>query len=155
VQHQLVHIASWCEGDEFSPNKYGPTPWAKHTKTTVRGALVWEISSVVNYIFSSFSCRSVSDLAELLSSTASTADCPYTYLAHLVLPWSELPRDTTDSLVNLTSPDASSEFANTFLRGSDHQDQPQPRHGHDDQALPHHFVNREVTQAITHQPIRP
>ena len=22
----------------FSPNKYVPTPWAKHTKTTVRGA---------------------------------------------------------------------------------------------------------------------
>ena len=32
----------------FSSYKSVPTPWAKHTKTTVRGPLVWEISRVVN-----------------------------------------------------------------------------------------------------------
>ena len=32
----------------FSPYKYVPTPWTKHTKTTVREPLVWEISRVVN-----------------------------------------------------------------------------------------------------------
>ena len=34
--------------ESFSPYKYVPTTWAKHTKTTVRGALVWEIPRVVN-----------------------------------------------------------------------------------------------------------
>jgi hypothetical protein len=42
---------------ESFPYIYVPTPWAKHTKTTVDEHLVWEISRVVNYIFSSFSCR--------------------------------------------------------------------------------------------------
>ena len=32
----------------FSPYKYVPTPWAKHTKTTVREPLVWKIPRVVN-----------------------------------------------------------------------------------------------------------
>ena len=32
----------------FSPYKYVLTPWAKHTKIIVRGALVWEIPRVVN-----------------------------------------------------------------------------------------------------------
>jgi len=30
----LVDVDVWS----FSPNKYAPTPWTKHTKTTVRGA---------------------------------------------------------------------------------------------------------------------
>jgi hypothetical protein len=34
--------------ESFSPYKYVPTPWAKHTKTTVREALVWKISRVVH-----------------------------------------------------------------------------------------------------------
>jgi len=34
--------------ESFSPNKYVPTPWAKHTKTTVRGAPVWKTPRVVN-----------------------------------------------------------------------------------------------------------
>jgi hypothetical protein len=37
--------------ESFSPYIYVHIPWAKHTKTTVRGALVWQISDVVNYIF--------------------------------------------------------------------------------------------------------
>jgi hypothetical protein len=45
------------EVESFPPYIYVPTPWAKHTKTTVEEPLVWEISRVVNYIFSSFSCR--------------------------------------------------------------------------------------------------
>jgi hypothetical protein len=36
------------EVESFPPYIYVATPWAKHTKTTVRGALVWEISGVVN-----------------------------------------------------------------------------------------------------------
>ena len=32
----------------FASNKYVPTPWAKHTKTTVKGAPVWKIPYVVN-----------------------------------------------------------------------------------------------------------
>ena len=32
----------------FSPYKYVSTPWAKHTKTTVREPLVWEIPRIVN-----------------------------------------------------------------------------------------------------------
>ena len=35
----------------FSSYIYQPTSWAKYTKTTVRGALVWEIHRIVNYIF--------------------------------------------------------------------------------------------------------
>ena len=35
-------------GSFFSPYKYVPTPWVKHTKTTVRGPLVLEIPRVVN-----------------------------------------------------------------------------------------------------------
>ena len=31
----LVDVDVGC----FSPNKYVPTPWAKHTKTTVKGTL--------------------------------------------------------------------------------------------------------------------
>jgi hypothetical protein len=43
--------------ENFPPYIYVPTHWAKHTKTTVEESLVWEISRVVNYIFSPFSCR--------------------------------------------------------------------------------------------------
>jgi hypothetical protein len=34
--------------ESFSPYKYVPTLWAKHTKTTVEELLVWKISRVVN-----------------------------------------------------------------------------------------------------------
>jgi hypothetical protein len=43
--------------ESFPPYIYVPISWAKHTKDYHRGALSWEISRVVNYIFSSFSCR--------------------------------------------------------------------------------------------------
>ena len=34
--------------ESFFSYKYVPTPWAKHTKTTVREPLVWKIAHVVN-----------------------------------------------------------------------------------------------------------
>jgi hypothetical protein len=36
------------EVESFPPYIYVPTPWVKHTKTTVEEPLVWEISRVVN-----------------------------------------------------------------------------------------------------------
>ena len=38
----------------FSPYKYVPTPWAKHTKTTVRGASSWGNPSCSKLDFSPF-----------------------------------------------------------------------------------------------------
>ena len=38
VQHQLVPYQVDVDVGSFSPYKYVPTPWAKHIKTTVRGA---------------------------------------------------------------------------------------------------------------------
>ena len=45
------------EVGSFSPYIYVPTPWAKHTKTTVRGAPSLGIPDVVNYNFLLLSCH--------------------------------------------------------------------------------------------------
>jgi hypothetical protein len=52
------------EVESFPPYIYVPTPWAKHTKTTVEKPLVWKISRVVKYNF--LSSFAVDPLQQLL-----------------------------------------------------------------------------------------
>ena len=62
--------------ESFSPNKYVPTPWAKHTKTTVRGALSLGNPSCSKSDFSHLLSPSPSPSPSFSPSPAVTVDPP-------------------------------------------------------------------------------